>query len=373
MTPYIHSCPPGQFCGVCEVNVRRGGRANHPSNLVRPMKTTPTPSPQEISRCVNLGDELKSGIRTWWKCKAGYGSTVRVEDPRHGHVTTRCTQLAGQSALWMIGDQCGPTCNGYQTPLIELGTMGEVSLSTQRRREWAAKRAQITWAYGVTTIPSRRKTFLPRTLASLKRAGFENPHLFIDGDSDGRSWENEFNLYVTARGGAAPVRAFGNWVAGLWELWAKYPWASRYAMFQDDVIMSKNAREFLEFSPYPDKGYLNLYSFPQYETLGGSGWVRSTQNGLGAVALVFNREAAAQVLASRFMIDRPLDRERGHKFIDGGIVTALKKVGWSEYFHMPSLTQHIGDVSSIGHMRHPDSTTFRGEDFDLLSLLPGGV
>jgi hypothetical protein len=60
---------------------------------------------------------------------------------------------------------------------------------------------------------------------------------------------------------------------------------------------------------------------------------------------------------------------RGHKFIDGGIVAAMNRVGWSEYVHVPSIVQHIGHVSSIGHNRHPDSGTFKGEDFNLLSLL----
>src|SRR5579872_2050280 len=31
----------------------------------------------------------------------------------------------------------------------------------------------LAWAYGVTTVPARRDTLLPRTLASLRQAGFE--------------------------------------------------------------------------------------------------------------------------------------------------------------------------------------------------------
>ncbi len=40
------------------------------------------------------------------------------------------------------------------------------------------------WMYGVTTTPTREEDLFPRTLASLKNAGFDNPWLFIDGCDD---------------------------------------------------------------------------------------------------------------------------------------------------------------------------------------------
>ena len=36
------------------------------------------------------------------------------------------------------------------------------------------------WAYGVTTVPSRRDNLLPITLGSLRKAGFDKPRLARD-------------------------------------------------------------------------------------------------------------------------------------------------------------------------------------------------
>jgi hypothetical protein len=44
-----------------------------------------------------------------------------------------------------------------------------------------AKQPVRTWAYGITTVPSRLTTLLPRTITSLAAAGFDKPHLFVDG------------------------------------------------------------------------------------------------------------------------------------------------------------------------------------------------
>src|SRR6185503_20920621 len=100
-----------------------------------------------------------------------------------------------------------------------------------RPRSWASKpivapppppTARPTWAYGVTTVPSRRETTLPRTLASLAAAGFASPRLRVDDVENDR-------LY-------AP----GNWWLLLHELWIRSEGgADFYAIFQDDVIAAK--------------------------------------------------------------------------------------------------------------------------------------
>lgn len=273
----------------------------------------------------------------------------------------------------------------------------------------------LEWAYGVTTVPKRRDSTLPVTLASLKKAGFDRPRLFVDGGYDSCSWEEEFGLDVTLRGGE-PVRTFGNWVASLWELYCRFPQADRYAMFQDDFVTYAGLREYLDSCRYPGepaekpeprpdprptrrgkpipapkpskprihqlpgRGYWNLYTFPsndehrvkaiQDRSLPADhrGWYRSNQLGRGAVALVFNREAVIALLGSAHMADRPVHSDRGWRAVDGGIVTAMEKAGWSEYVHSPSLVQHIGDESSMGSRPQPKAKTFKGEGFDARSL-----
>lgn len=230
----------------------------------------------------------------------------------------------------------------------------------------------ITWAYGVTTVPSRRDSLLPRTLDSLKRAGFPSPRLFVDGCQPeyAGSWHDEFGLEVTTRW--PTIRTFGNWTLGLAELYIREPHADRYAMFQDDFITYPNLRPYLEDCPYPEKGYWNLYTFPSNQTLcpkdeAGNrreGWFLANQMGRGAVALVFDRLTVHTLLTHQHMVERPMDPRRGHRSIDGGIVTALRKAGWSEYCHNPSLVQHTGDISSMGNKPHKKAESWRGEEFD---------
>lgn len=239
----------------------------------------------------------------------------------------------------------------------------------------AVKERNHKWAYCVTTVPSRRKDLLPKTLVSLAVAGFDNPRLFVDGDKDAISWEKEFGLEVTTR--YPNVRTFGNFTLALWELYLRNPTADRFGMFQDDFVTSRNLRKYLNCVPYPDKGYLNLFTFNSNQRLapktphGGTvdGFYLSNQYGRGAVALVFSRECVVELLASKHLAERPQDSTRGHRAVDGAIVTALAKAGWKEYVHSPSLVQHTGEFSSMGNKHHQPAESFRGEEYNLMELL----
>jgi hypothetical protein len=228
----------------------------------------------------------------------------------------------------------------------------------------------LKWAYGVTTCPARRDTLLPETLLSLRNAGFDRPRLFVDGTDDPMSWEREFGLPVTGRN--PTVRVYGNWVLGLAELYLRAPESDRFAMFQDDLMTCRNVREFLDRSPYPIKGYMNLFTYRDNENLirgKEPGWYESNQWGRGALALVFDRPTLLTLLTHQHMVDRPLDVHRGWRAIDGGIVTAMKKAGYKEFVHAPSLVQHTGLYSSMGNKPHPVAHTFPGESHDALAFL----
>ena len=222
----------------------------------------------------------------------------------------------------------------------------------------------MQWAYGITTVPSRICELFPRTLDSLRRAGFDKPRIFVDG---GKNGYDHFGLPVTYR--ETNLRTHGNFILSLYELYIRDPSAERYAMFQDDFVTCAGLKEYLE-RWYPDKGYLNLYTFPhnQQLSLGREGWYESDQMGKGAVALVFSAEAIEVLLTSNHMFNRPKDPIRGHKSVDGGIVESFKKAGWKEYVHNPSLVQHTGLYSSMGNGQHALAVSFRGEEFDLRTL-----
>lgn len=239
-------------------------------------------------------------------------------------------------------------------------------------------KTDLTWSYGVTTIPSRRDHTLPGTLRSLASAGFDAPHLFVDGCENGESWSREFELPVTCRD--VPVRTFGNWVLSLWELYLRNPSADRYAIFQDDVILSRNLREYLDSVPWVPQSYLNLYTAISNHVMvfEGTGFYRSNQMGKGALALVFDLKAVQSLLSSTHMVERPTTRtpskpgsdwERGQKSLDGAVVTAMTKAGVHERVHRPSLVQHVGYFSSMENSSYITAPEFRGEEFDATEFL----
>lgn len=255
---------------------------------------------------------------------------------------------------------------------VESGIVDCMGIVIPRRRRPIGSR-DMKWAYGMTTVPSRRYDLFPRTLRSLTTAGFPQPRLFVDGVQDARLYE-ELGLEVTAHN--PTIRTFGNWCLALAELWLRHPESDRFALFQDDFVTYPNLRSYLEQTEYPAKSYLNLYTFPVNQHIcpvengvAKKGFYPSNQRGKGAVALIFDRDAVRTLLAHSHMIDRPLDPKRGWKAIDGGIVTAMRKAGYTEYVHNPSLVQHTGDHSSMGNRRHVLAESFRGEAYDCLNLL----
>lgn len=234
----------------------------------------------------------------------------------------------------------------------------------------------MRWAYGITTVPERRHTTLPRTLASLACAGFDAPCLFIDGcDHSGvrEHGYDQLGLKVVPRG--ERVYTVGNWVLALWQLYVTNPQADRFAIFQDDIICSRSIRDYLERIKWPDKSYYSLYSTPECEVRaphGFTGFHSSMQLGKGALALVFTRDGAHTLLGSQGIAQKPLiPGERGRTSLDGAIVNAMKAAGYREMVHMPALVNHVGDVSTMGTnlSKCPKPRSFRGEDFDCLTLL----
>lgn len=251
----------------------------------------------------------------------------------------------------------------------------------------------MEWAYGVTTIRKRLTDgTLARTLRSLANAGFARPRLFVDGSSDGFEI---FQLDITRRQGS--IRTYGNWLLGMAELYIRNPLAERFAMFQDDFVACRGLREYLSNAAYPNRGYLNLFTFPHnqpaqlthrvengvktHEGLDPEtiGFYPSCQHGKGAVALIFDLEAIMMLLSQlptwvRCQNMSPIregsDWKHGQLCVDGAIHDSLKPIGFTEYVHNPSLVQHIGFDSTMGNPKHQQANSFRGEDWDATELLP---
>lgn len=240
------------------------------------------------------------------------------------------------------------------------------------------------------TVPSRRDNLFAITMASMIEGGFALPRLFVDGPYSPELLKTT-NLAVTFRGD--PVGVYANWVLGMMELYHRNPHSTYFAMFQDDVVMYKNTRQYLERSmarhSHHDSAYYNLFSFPPNEiNLTDVGWkpgvtVRDNvkqQAGLGAQALVFPRQALISLLSGHTLTDRVQNQTRGWRSVDGAVVETMNHVGYTEYVHTPSICQHIGETSTINkdervvRMSPPSqpflwgdtgkSSLFLGEDFD---------
>ena len=225
------------------------------------------------------------------------------------------------------------------------------------------------WSYGITTVPERKDDLFPRTLESLAKAGFNEPRLFIDNCEDPTPYKH-LGLELTTR--CPRIRTAGNWWLSLWELYIRVPNANFFALFQDDLVTSPGLREYLEHCDYSPKSYWNLYTFPVNQALippGKTGWFPSNQMGKGAVALVFDREAVMALLGDGYLVDRFQSKHRGHKAIDGAIVSCLRLLKWRELCHNPSLVQHTGKHSSMGNALQQRTESFCGETFNVTELL----
>lgn len=240
----------------------------------------------------------------------------------------------------------------------------------------------IIWAYGVMTVPSRRTTYLISTLKSLAVGGFDKPWLFVDGDTGGYSFHQintmDPNYGITYR--YPMIRTAGNWYMAMTELYIRNPNANRFVLFQDDILVCRNLKKYLEYGEslkrmtYQEKSYYNLYTFPSNEMRCPDpryrGWYPSNQLGKGAQALMFDRNAIQTLLSSRYFIDRFCDVHIGHKSVDGAICMSMTGAGFTEFVHNPSLVQHIGDETSMANLLKHKSVSFPGETFDACSLLP---
>lgn len=213
------------------------------------------------------------------------------------------------------------------------------------------------WAMGITTVPQRGEGGLyTRTLWNLTDSGFGSVDTFID-DNPG-------------------VNQFYNYVRGLWWLYCSNPNVDRYIMFEDDIVLCKNVREYLEHTNVElTRGYWNLYCAPEnYDTLNYRGsmpgsWYRSDQRGRGALALMFSNEGLRTLLSSKILVNHPRDAHNGRFCVDRIICEAMNKEGWKELVHNPSLVQHVGEHSTIKDKPFLQSPNFPGEDFDAMTLL----
>lgn len=214
------------------------------------------------------------------------------------------------------------------------------------------RRTRISeWAVGVTTAPRRQPT-LHQCLDHLTRAGWEAPHLFMDGAV--RVPERFGHLPGTLRNPA--VGAWPNHYLALFELTLRQPDADAYIILQDDAVIydGENVREYLEQALWPRgaAGVASLYC-AEPDTASSFGWHRQRKAWVwGALAFVFSR-AAAQKYLRDWRVCQHRWGPRG-SWAHGGLTLVDVVIGlWARrrripvWFPTPSLVQHIGETSTL--------------------------
>lgn len=174
----------------------------------------------------------------------------------------------------------------------------------------------------VTTCPRQGVDYLPITLASLRNAGFA-PEIIRDETLAG-SWP-------TLRRALA---------------WLLERPAEALVVFQDDIKVARDCREWLETQLWPgheqEVGVVSLYTASVNHLR--DGWFTADDLPVwrpwGACALVFPRHSAEKLLAD------PTNRA----FLcgsDTSIGTFCRRDNLRWWMHSPSMVEHIGAVSAV--------------------------
>ena len=233
----------------------------------------------------------------------------------------------------ITGKDCG--CSGRQ----------------QAFNKWFKYREQITVV--VTTAP-RQENYLPHTLASLVSNHWE-PIIFAEPGS---------NLDLVGQ-----LKVIQNSERlGAWRNWVQ---ACRYAIdqkspyiltMQDDTTVADGTAKFLESFEWPadDCGMVSLYTPPKYIRNRDHGACNRiiTSSLWGACAMLFRREELIRLLDTDVAKNwngapfrtRTRPREPWEVAnVDTAVGKMCRQAGMFPYFFNPSLAEHIGVESSIGH------------------------
>ena len=203
------------------------------------------------------------------------------------------------------------------------------------------------WSIGVVTAP-RREATLAWCLDGIRRAGFDSPHVFVDGRV--RIPERFSDLAITWR--ENPVGAWPHYWLSLAELVQRDPGADVYLLLQDDAVLFDrgNLREYLESALWPGStpGLVSLYCSQAY-TIWEPGWhARHEPWVWGALAFVFPRQLVRQFISDPDIIShRWSGAFDGRSQVDVLIGEWAAKSGYPVSFPCPSLVQHVGNTSSI--------------------------
>lgn len=204
-------------------------------------------------------------------------------------------------------------------------------------------------AVAMTTAPRRTPT-LPRALSSLQQAGFsELVHVFAEPGTWTQAPRPNDERTIT-HDHVVTLGCFDNWKYALMYLlaWTAAPWL---LIVQDDAIWAPGSADRLRAETSVQRGlrtgFLSSYVTASDVPPGAlDGWneCRSGWNLCGALALCVPREAAGELLQHRRFV-----RHRKRQQVDAVIAESMLDLGRPSYVHVPSLVDHVGETSTLGH------------------------
>jgi hypothetical protein len=208
------------------------------------------------------------------------------------------------------------------------------------------------WSVGITTAPRAGET-LEQCVESLRAAGWQTARIFAEPGAE---------LPASCRHFATTCRderlgAFPNWYLGLAELVMRQPSADAYLMVQDDAVLARGARAYLEqwLWPAATVGVVSLYCPSHYSQGRATGMHVITEGWLswGALAYAFPGAAARQILLHPSALEhRRRGPHGGLRNVDSVVGAWCVETALPYYVHVPSLVQHIGHTSTL----YPDAS-----------------
>jgi hypothetical protein len=314
---------------------RLKGLAERSMDLVVPDQFRVTPA-RAVGPCFYLGDVIRSARMA--ETNGGVQADLpALDDP--GEVLSVCNHPAHERTTPAGCRMCRDWTK--QRPLSRSLSLTELTPPPQRRCGPPVRK----WAVGVTTAPRRRPT-LELCLDAVVRAGWEQPRLFLDGLTP-----------IPPRYGHLPVTwreegigAWPAWYLALSELVLQLPDADAYMMLQDDVAPydRESLRGYLEQVLWPGErpGLISLF-YTGHNLM--PGWHDAAGEWhWGAQGFIFSPGLARALLDDGALWRACLAASGDHHLpIPELIGEWAHRAGVDVWYASPSLTQHIGNTSTI--------------------------
>lgn len=260
------------------------------------------------------------------------------------------------------------------------------------------KQSKPKWTVGVITAPRTQGYYLDKTLSSISNAGWDDVTVFAEPKS---VIPESFDGYVVNR--RKQYGDWTNWASGLYELFLSEPDSDYFFMAEDDALVCKGAKEYLEktIPLLGDFGSLSIYTPRKY---------RHKKRGFFNCCEGMETWSTVTVIMQhksvwKFFSDPDVQRHRFEDIFNvqkewwigtpndnygTSDVSVIDSIGntikdavigkWAEknnlpvYFHTPALAEHIGyfstltdDVSNSDNNRMTED--FIGEEADLKSFI----